>query len=152
MVDTPEDPEEPNAVPPPPSPPDESDSDMEEASVSSTDSSMPGLVTDWDSDDEPDGEQICYQTRTRRPPRNLPAIQAATRVSVDFSPLFHRRLSLLAVRRRLKIMSNPSRTSMCIHHHRFVNGVTRRKITLLMTLMVPQMITGRRTPPMAISQ
>jgi hypothetical protein len=39
-------PEEPNAVPPPPSPPDESDSDMEEASVSSTDSSMPGLVTD----------------------------------------------------------------------------------------------------------
>jgi hypothetical protein len=52
MVDTPEDPEEPNAVPPPPSPPDASDSDMEKASVSSTDSSMPGLITDSDSDDE----------------------------------------------------------------------------------------------------
>jgi hypothetical protein len=49
MVDIPEDPEEPNAVPPPPSPPDESDSDMEEASVSSTDSSMAGVVSDSDS-------------------------------------------------------------------------------------------------------
>jgi hypothetical protein len=77
MVDTPEDPEEPNAVPPPPSPPDESDSDMEEASVSSTDSSMPGLVTDSDSDDEPDGEEICRQIRICRPPRNLPTIQAS---------------------------------------------------------------------------
>jgi hypothetical protein len=35
-----------NLVPRAPSPPDESESDMEEASVSSTDSSMPGLVTD----------------------------------------------------------------------------------------------------------
>jgi hypothetical protein len=86
MVDAPEDPEEPNAVPPPPSPPDESDSDMEEASVSSTDSSMPELVTDSDSDDEPDGDEICRQIRIRRPPRNLPTIQAATRSSVDISP------------------------------------------------------------------
>jgi hypothetical protein len=59
---------------------------MEEASVSSTDSSMPGLVTDSDSDDEPDGEEICRQIRIRRPPRNLPTIQAATRVSVDIFP------------------------------------------------------------------
>jgi hypothetical protein len=46
MVDAPEDPEEPNSVPPAPSPPDESESDMEVVSVSSTDTSMPGLVTD----------------------------------------------------------------------------------------------------------
>jgi hypothetical protein len=86
MADTPEDPEEQNAVPPPPSPPDESDHDMEEASVSSTDSSMPGLVTDSNSDGEPDGEEICRHIRIRRPPRNLPTIQAATRVSVDIFP------------------------------------------------------------------
>jgi hypothetical protein len=49
-------------------------------------SSMSGLVTDSDSDDEPDGEEICCQIRIRRPPRNLPTIQAATRVSVDIFP------------------------------------------------------------------
>jgi hypothetical protein len=86
MVDAPQDPEEPNAVPPPPSPPDESDSDMEEASVSSTEESIPDLVTDSDSDDEPDGDEICRQIRIRRPPRNLPTIQAATRLSVDIFP------------------------------------------------------------------
>jgi hypothetical protein len=145
MVDTPEDPEEPNAVPPPPSPPDESDSDMEEASVSSTDSSMPGLVTDSDSDDEPDGEEICRQIRIRRPPRNLPTMQAATRVSVDiiFSPLFHRRLSRLVATRQLKILSNPSRMSMCIHHHRFVNRATRRNFTPPMSPIPLQVIVPR---------
>jgi hypothetical protein len=83
MVDAPEYPEKPNAVPPAPSPPDESESDMEEASVSSTDSSMPGLVTNSDSDDEPDGEEIFCQIRIRCSPRNLPILQAAIRASVD---------------------------------------------------------------------
>ena len=59
---------------------------MEEASVSSTEESIPDLVTDSDSDDEPDGDEICRQIRIRRPPRNLPTIQAATRLSVDIFP------------------------------------------------------------------
>jgi hypothetical protein len=47
-----------------------------------------------------------------------------------FPPLFHRRLSRQVATRRLKILSNLSRMSMCTHLHRSVNRATLRNFTL----------------------
>jgi hypothetical protein len=78
MVDEPEDSEE--DVPPPSPPPQvydacDSDSDMEEDSISSSESDMPDLLTESDSEDEE--EILSRPARTRGPPRNRPTIMAA---------------------------------------------------------------------------
>jgi hypothetical protein len=79
MVDEPEDPEEPSpgstGPPPPGQAPSDVDSDMEEASVSSADDSMPGLISESDFEDELDHE-IATLARHRRPPRQVPVVRA----------------------------------------------------------------------------
>jgi hypothetical protein len=82
-----------------------------------------------------------------------PAARDATEVnyvgtstsSSSYSHGCSERLSRLEATRRLKIRSNPSRISMCIHHHRFVNGATRRNFTLPTSPIPLQLIVPQTT-------